>query len=141
MTTRIFVSCDMAALSMGAEKVAHAITTEIAQKKLDAKLVRNGSRGLLWLEPLVEIETAKGRVGYGPAKPSDVPTILAANGGPHPLNIGLVEEHPYFKNQQRLTFARVGLIDPLSLEEYAAHTGLKGLRRALDMAPAAIVQD
>jgi formate dehydrogenase iron-sulfur subunit len=140
MTTRIFVSCDMAALSMGAESVAIAVATEIASRKLDAKLVRNGSRGLLWLEPLLEIETPKGRVGYGPVAPGDVKSILEAQGGAHPLLLGLVEEIPYFKNQQRLTFARCGITDPLSLEDYEAHSGLKGLRHALEMAPAAIVQ-
>jgi len=141
MTQRIFVSCDMAALSMGAEVVAHAVALEIGSRKRDAKLVRNGSRGLLWLEPLLEVETPKGRVGYGNVKPSDVKGILDSGGGAHPLNLGLVEEIPYFKNQQRLTFARCGITDPLSLEDYEAHAGLKGLRRALEMAPAAIVQD
>ena len=141
MTMRIFVSCDMAALSMGAESVALAVSAEIATRKLDAKLVRNGSRGMLWLEPLLEIETPKGRVGYGPVTPADVKSILDAKGSPHKLNVGLVEEIPYFKKQERLTFARCGITDPLSLEDYEAHGGLKGLRRALGMAPAAIVQD
>src|SRR5580692_5499924 len=132
---RIFVSGDMAALSMGAESVAHAVTAEIARRKLDATLVRNGSRGLFWLEPLLEIETAKGRIGYGPAKPADVKSILDSAGAAHPLKLGPVEEIAYFKNQQRLTFARCGITDPLSLEEYEAHQGLKGLKRALEMAP------
>jgi formate dehydrogenase iron-sulfur subunit len=34
--------------------------------------------------------------------------------------LGLTEEIPYFKNQERLTFARVGLTDPRSLEDYLA---------------------
>ena len=141
MTTRIYVSCDAAALSMGAEAVATAVQNEIAARKLDAKLVRNGSRGLLWLEPLLEVETKTGRVGYGPVKASDVKAIFDGGlGAAHKLNVGLVESIPYFANQQRLTFARCGITDPLSLEEYEAHGGLKGLRKALEMAPAAIVQ-
>ena len=142
MTMRIFVSLDAAALSVGAEAVAGAVHAEIAARKLDAKLVRNGSRGLLWLEPLLEIETPEGRIGYGPVTPSDVKSILDA--GPkadHPLKLGLVEAIPYLAKQQRLTFARCGITDPLSMEDYEAHGGLKGLRRALDMAPAAIVQE
>jgi len=142
MTTRIFVPSDAAALSVGAESVAIAVEAEIAARKLDAVLVRNGSRGLMWLEPLLEIETAEGRVGYGPVAASDVKKILDA--GPktkHPLKLGLVEAIPYLAKQQRLTFARCGIIDPLSLEDYEAHSGLKGLRRALEMAPAAIVQE
>jgi formate dehydrogenase iron-sulfur subunit len=142
MTIRIFVPLDAAALSVGAEAVASAVTAEIAARKLDAKLVRNGSRGLLWLEPLLEIETPEGRMGYGPVKPSDVKAILAAGPkGDHPLKLGLVEAIPYLAKQQRLTFARCGITDPLSMEDYEAHGGLKGLRQALEMAPAAIVQD
>jgi formate dehydrogenase iron-sulfur subunit len=141
MTTRIFVPMDAAALSVGAGPVAAAVRAEIAARKLDAKLVRNGSRGLLWLEPLLEIETPEGRVGYGPVTASDVKSIFDA--GPkanHPLKLGLVEAIPYLAKQQRLTFARCGITDPISMEDYEAHGGLKGLRRALDMAPAAIVQ-
>ncbi len=76
MTTRIYVSCDSAALSVGAEAVATAVQNEIASRKLDARLVRNGSRGLLWLEPLLEVETPAGRVGYGPVTPADVTSIF-----------------------------------------------------------------
>src|SRR6266852_272915 len=141
MTTRIFVPMDAAALSVGAGPVAAAVRAEIAARKLDAKLVRNGSRGLLWLEPLLEIETQEGRIGYGPVTASDVKSIFDA--GPkadHPLKLGLVEAIPYLAKQQRLTFARCGITDPISMEDYETHGGLIGLRRALDMAPAAIVQ-
>ena len=142
MTTRIFVPSDSAALSMGAEAVATAVAAEIALRKLDAVLVRNGSRGLLWMEPLLEIETPEGRVGYHRVKAAHVESILASNpANNHPLKAGLVEKIPYLAKQQRLTFARCGITDPLSLEDYEAHGGLKGLRRALGMAPAAIVQD
>jgi formate dehydrogenase iron-sulfur subunit len=142
MTMRIFVPSDAAALSMGAEAVAHAVRTEIANRKLDASLVRNGSRGLMWLEPLLEIETGHGRIGYGPVTAADIPSIFddGLAGRKHRLNLGAVDEIPYLKKQQRLTFARCGITDPLSLADYEAHGGLKGLRRALDMAPADIVQ-
>src|SRR5258706_11523421 len=141
MTVRVFVPCDAAALAMGAEAVANAVHAEIVSRKLDFRLIRNGSRGLLWLERLVEVETPKGRVGYGPVKATDVKSIFDAGlGQAHKLNVGLVEEIPYLKKQERLTFARCGITDPLSLEDYEAHGGLKGLRKALEMAPAAIVQ-
>jgi len=141
MTTRIYVPCDAAALSVGAEAVAKAVHAEIVTRKLDLKLVRNGSRGLLWLEPLLEIETPKGRIGYGPVKASDVKGIFDAGlPAQHVLNLGRVDDIPYLAKQQRLTFARCGITDPLSLEDYEAHGGLKGLRKALEMAPAAIVQ-
>ena len=142
MTIRIFVPSDAAALSMGADDVAHAVTSEIATRKVDATLVRNGSRGLMWLEPLLEVETPAGRVGYGPVQASDVKAIF--EGGlskAHGLNVGLIEEIPFLKNQQRLTFARCGITDPLSIEDYEAHDGLKGLRNSLDMTPDAIVAE
>jgi len=141
MTMRIFVPMDAAALSVGAGPVAAAVRAEIAARKLDAKLVRNGSRGLLWLEPLLEIETPEGRIGYGPVTAADVKSIFDAGpNGDHPLKVGLVEAIPYLAKQQRLTFARCGITDPISMEDYEAHGGLTGLRRALEMAPAAIVQ-
>jgi formate dehydrogenase iron-sulfur subunit len=141
MTFRIFVPGDAAALSVGADAVADAIHAEVVARKVDAKLVRNGSRGLLWLEPLLEVETPKGRVGYGNVKPSDVKSIFDAGlGNTHKLNVGVVEEIPYLKKQERLTFARCGITDPLSLDDYEAHGGLKGLKKALELAPAAIVQ-
>nr|TFG52700.1 MAG: NADH-quinone oxidoreductase subunit NuoF [Hyphomicrobiales bacterium] len=142
MTIRIFVPCDAAALSMGADDVTHAVKTEIAARKMDTTLVRNGSRGMMWLEPLLEVETPAGRIGYGPVEPSDVKTIFDAGlGEAHRLNVGLVEEIPFLKKQQRLTFARCGITDPISLEDFEAHGGLKGLRKALGMTPEDIVAE
>ena len=136
MTTKIYVPCDAASLSMGAEAVADAIRENGA----DVAVTRTGTRGLLWLEPLVEIEIAGRRVGFGPVAAADVPDILA-QGEAHPLCLGSVEDIPYLKSQQRLTFARCGVIDPVSLDDYTAHGGLKGLTRAVAMAPQAIVED
>jgi len=144
MTTRIFIPCDASALSVGADEVAAAVRGELAARKLDATIVRNGSRGLFWLEPLVEVETPAGRVAYGPVAASEVASLFDANflaGAEHPRRLGDIAKHPYLASQQRLTFARCGITDPLSIAEYEAHGGLKGLRRALDMAPAAIVEE
>ncbi|MEQ1557424.1 MAG: NADH-quinone oxidoreductase subunit NuoF [Methyloglobulus sp.] len=134
MSTTIFVPCDSAALALGAEKVAKAILAEAEKRKLDIQIIRNGSRGLFWLEPLVEIATDKGRIAYGPVQASDVTSLFDANflaGGSHPLFLGLTEELSYLKNQQRLTFARVGITDPTSLDDYLAHDGYRGLKNAL----------
>ena len=142
MSFRIFVPFDAAAQSMGANAVAAAVESEIERRGLDASLVRNGSRGLLWLEPLLEVETSAGRIGYGPVTPADVKTIFAAGfAAAHPRKLGKVAEIPYLAKQQRLTFARCGITDPLSPGEYESQGGLKGLKRALDMAPSAIVQE
>ncbi|MCC7049898.1 MAG: NADH-quinone oxidoreductase subunit NuoF [Alphaproteobacteria bacterium] len=143
MTARIFVPRDAAALSVGAHDVSLAIRAEIERRGIDATVVRTGSRGLFWLEPLVEIETPAGRVGYGPVAAPDIAKLFAA-GFPrdvsHPAHLGLVDKMPYLAHQQRLIFARCGVTDPLSVADYAAHGGLKGLRKALDMAPADVVQ-
>ncbi|WP_027992405.1 formate dehydrogenase beta subunit [Sinorhizobium meliloti] len=144
MTVRIYIPRDAAALALGAEKVVEAMAGEIAARGLDATIVRNGSRGMHWLEPLVEVETAGGRVAYGPVKASDVASLLDAgliSGGAHPLCLGKTEDIPFLKRQTRLTFARCGVIDPLSLEDYRAHRGLLGLERAIAMQPAAIVAE
>lgn len=142
--TLIYVPRDAAALAMDADAVAAAIELAADERGLAVQVVRNGSRGLLWLEPLVEISTPEGRLAYGPVQPEDVPALFDAGwltGGEHPLRLGLTEEIPYLKQQERLTFARVGVIDPLSLQDYAAHGGLQGLKRALAMEPAAIVEE
>jgi formate dehydrogenase iron-sulfur subunit len=144
MTVRIFVPRDAAALSLGADKVAKAIASEAAARGLDVKLVRNGSRGMLWLEPLVEVEVNGKRIGYGSVRAKDVAGLFEAgliSGGDHALCLGEVESLPFLKEQTRLTFARCGITDPLSLEDYQAHGGLAGLKRAAAMAPADIVKE
>ena len=143
MTVTIFVPRDSAALSVGAESVAAVFAKEISARNLDAKIVRNGSRGMFWLEPMVEVETATGRVAYGTVKPSDIASLLDSgllDGGNHALSLGKTEEIPFLKNQTRLTFARVGITDPLSLDDYKAHGGLNGLKNAIAMAQADIVK-
>ena len=143
MTVKIFVPRDSAALAVGADKVAKAFETEIAARGLDAKVVRNGSRGLHWLETLVEVETPQGRIAYGPVKAKVVAGLLDAGlleGKDHPLCHGRTEDIAWLKNQTRLTFARCGITDPLSLEDYQAHGGLKGLERALSMSGADVVR-
>ena len=142
MTVTIYIPRDAGALSLGAEKVASAMAHEIAARGLDARIVRNGSRGMFWLEPMVEVETEAGRVAYGPVKAKDVPSLLDAGlerGGAHALSLGKTEDILFLKRQTRLTFSRCGIVDPLSLEDYEAHDGLAGLRKALAMAPADIV--
>ncbi|HEY8707410.1 MAG TPA: formate dehydrogenase, partial [Burkholderiaceae bacterium] len=142
MTITVYVPRDSAALAVGADRVARRIIDEAAARRLDIRVVRNGSRGLFWLEPLVEVETAAGRVAYGPVTPDDVPGLLDAgllDGAAHPLCHGLTEQIPYLARQERLTFARMGVTDPLSLADYQAHAGYAGLRRALTLASDAIV--
>jgi len=139
----VYVPRDSAALAVGADRVAKAIEAEAAQRGLTIKLVRNGSRGMFWLEPLVEVATPQGRVAYGPVETDDVAGMFDAGflqAGAHALNLGLTEEIPFLKKQERLTFARMGITDPLSLDDYEAHEGFAGLRRALTLEPQAIVQ-
>ncbi|MEI6354600.1 MAG: NADH-quinone oxidoreductase subunit NuoF [Methylococcus sp.] len=141
---KVFVPRDSSALGLGAEEVALAIQAEAEKRQVAIELIRNGSRGLYWLEPLVEVATPQGRIAYGPVTIADVPRLFEAgfhNGGAHPLALGLTEEIPYLKRQERLTFARVGITDPVSLDDYLAHDGYRGLKRALTMAPAAMVEE
>lgn len=143
MSIKVFVPNDSSALSLGAEKTAKAVAAEAAKRGVDITLVRNGSRGLFWLEPLVEVETPQGRVAYGPVTPKDVAGLFDAdflNGGSHALSLGLTEEIEYLKKQERLTNARVGITDPISLDDYLAHDGYRGLQNALKLAPAEIVK-
>ena len=144
MSVRVFVSTDSSALSVGADLVADAIRNEARRRGLAVELVRTGSRGLFWLEPLVEVETASGRVGFGPIAPGEAAQLFEAgflNGGPHPKGLGSIEDIPYLAKQQRLIFARCGLTDPLSLDDYRGHGGLRGLERALTLGPKATIEE
>ena len=139
---KIFVPCDAAAVSVGADDTAAAIAAEASRRNIEVEIIRNGTRGMLWLEPLVEIATAKTRIAYGPVASGDVASLFDAEfltGGDHKLAHGITEEIPYFAKQERLTFARCGIIDPLDLADYEAHGGLAGLRKALNLKPAEIV--
>jgi formate dehydrogenase iron-sulfur subunit len=142
--TRVFVPKDVAALAVGADKVAKAIADIASDRRNPVTIVRTGTRGMLFLEPLVEVETPAGRIAYGPVTPRDVASLFDAdflNGGAHALRIGRPEDHPFLARQTRLTFARCGITDPLSLEDYAAHGGWRGLKRALEIGPTAIVAE
>ena len=141
MSARVYISRDASATSLGADEVASALLAAAGSGAIE--LIRVGTRGLLWLEPLIEVETPGGRIGYGPVSVADVPALLAAgllHGGAHALNVGRVEDLPWFKSQQRLTFARVGIVDPASIADYLREGGYAGLERALAMKPADVVQ-
>ncbi|MEH0166224.1 formate dehydrogenase beta subunit [Roseateles microcysteis] len=140
---RVYVPRDSAALAVGADEVAAALQAECARNGLAVEIVRNGSRGLFWLETMVEVETPAGRVAYGPVIAEDVPSLLDAgllHGRAHPLCQGLTEQIPFLAKQERLNFRRMGVTDPLSLADYEAMEGWAGLRAALALDGAAIVQ-
>ncbi len=142
MQRTLYIPLDTAAIAMGADELVTAFQAEAARRNLDLRIVRNGSRGMHWLEPLVEAQTAAGRVAYGPVTCADVASILDAawaDGARHPLCHGPTEDIPFLRKQERLTFARVGLTDPVSIPDYQAHDGFTGLQQALAMTPAEIV--
>ena len=145
MTITIYVPCDTTAVSLGADQVVEQIHHYAQQQGVDIRVVRNGSRGLFWLEPLIEVETANGRVAYGPVEAEQVAELVAAGlfagEAGHALYLGSIEEHPYLKRQQRLTFARIGITDPLCLDDYIAHAGFAGLDKAAKLTPQAIVDE
>ncbi len=142
MKLRLFVSRDAGAIAVGADDVAAAITSAARKRNIDVEIVRTGSRGLYWLEPMVEVQTTAGRVAYGPVATSDVTVLFDAMlcDASHPLRQGLAEEIPWLKRQTRLTFARCGIIDPRSLDDYRAHGGGKGLAQAVSLGADATIE-
>jgi formate dehydrogenase iron-sulfur subunit len=143
MSLRIFVSCDAGAVAVGADEVALVLGLAADKRGIDIEIVRTGSRGLYWLEPMVEVATPQGRIAFGPVSEFDAGSVLDAitSGGPHPLRLGLTEEIPWLKRQTRLTFARCGVIDPRSVEDYEEHDGYEGLERALALGTDAILAE
>ncbi len=137
--TVVFVPRDTAARAVGADEVAAALAAHPG-----VRVVRNGSRGMLWLEPMIEVETSQGRVAYGPVAANEVSALIDAgllDGGDHALRLGLTDQLPWMVRQQRITFQRVGVVDPRSTDDYETHGGLAGLRRALVMQPAEVVTE
>ena len=133
--TTVWVPCDAASLSVGADEVADRLTAA------GVTVRRNGSRGMLWLEPLVEVETPRGRVGYAGVSPADVPALLAGALAPTEQCVGVVDEHPWLAAQHRVSFARVGVIEPTDLAAYRELGGLRGLERALTLSPEQVVAE
>lgn len=144
MSTIIYVPNDSAAISIGADQVAALIAQEAVKRSIDVIIIRNGTRGALWLETLVEVVTPQGRIAYGPVQPEDVSSLFDANfvkGGEHSLALGLTDQIAWFAGQDRITYKRVGLIDPLSLKDYESHGGLAGLRKAITQSGSDIVAE
>ncbi len=140
--TKIFIPRDAAARAVGADRVATALAEEAKKAGVAVEIVRTGSRGLFWLEPMVEVETPLGRIGFGPLTVKDVASLVAGTfSTSHPLCLGKPEEIPFLKRQTRITFARCGIVDPASLEDYRAHSGYRGLARARELGPAGTVQE
>ncbi|HEX5046755.1 MAG TPA: formate dehydrogenase, partial [Gammaproteobacteria bacterium] len=133
---KVFVPCDTTARSLGSDDVAAAVRAEADRRGASVEIVRNGSRGLYWLEPLVEVLVDGVRHAYGPVAPRDVASLFDAGfltGKAHALALGPTESIEYLARQTRLTFARVGIVDPLSLDDYRAHGGYRGLANALGL--------
>jgi formate dehydrogenase iron-sulfur subunit len=143
MTMRVFVSRDAGAVAVGADEVALVLGLAAAKRGLEIEIVRTGSRGLYWLEPMVEVATRQGRIAFGPVTEFNANSVLDAmvSDGPHPLRLGVADQLPWLKRQTRLTFARCGVIDPRSLDDYRAHGGYKGLERALTLTSDGILAD
>ncbi|PLW77958.1 formate dehydrogenase beta subunit [Cohaesibacter celericrescens] len=133
---KIYVPLDSMAKALGAEEVTHAIVKEACRQGHKIEIIRTGTRGMAWLEPLVEIDRGDGRVGYGAVTPDQVSAMLDGS----LESLGRVEDIPFLARQTRLTFARCGVIDPLNLADYEAHGGLVGLKRAIAMSAADIVE-
>src|ERR1700722_1279757 len=144
VSTTIYIPRDATAIALGADATARAIADEAKKRNIELRIVRNGSRGAFFLEPIIEVDVAGTRIAHGPVSPHDVSSMFDANfidGKSHRLHLGAADEIPFLKNQERLTFARVGITDPVSVEDYRAHAGYRGLERALTMSGADIVKD
>ncbi|MGA8205521.1 MAG: NADH-ubiquinone oxidoreductase-F iron-sulfur binding region domain-containing protein [Woeseiaceae bacterium] len=139
---RIYVPRETAAVSVGADEVALAIARQAKETGAAIELVRNGSWGATWLEPLIEVAVGDKRIAYGNVTPADVPDLFKAGlltGGKHDKRLGPVNEIPWLIDQDRWTFWRCGLIDPLSLADFRAHQGFKALEKAFEIGPDAVV--
>ena len=144
MTTVVYVPRDSSAVSVGADAVAAAIRGEAASRNLDVTIVRNGSRGMFSREPMVEVAASAGRIAYGPVAAGDAASLFDSDflaGREHRLRLGIAGEIPWLKSQTRLTFARAGVTDPVSLDDFIAHGGYRGLRRAIELGADTVIAE
>ena len=144
MAYKIYIPRDSSALSLGANDVYKEILKESKERKLDISIIRNGSRGIFWLEPMIEVETSNGRVAYGPISVTDIPSLFDQEfylGKKHSLFLGITEEISWLKKQERLTYARVGIIDPVDIDDYERHDGFKGLKKSISLSQEDIVKE
>ena len=142
MSARIYVPRETAAISVGADDVALAIARQAKETGASIELIRNGSWGATWLEPLVEVVVDDKRIAYGNVEPADIAGMFEAGlltGGEHARRIGPVDEIPYLIKQDRWTFWRCGLINPLSIDDFSAHQGFKAIGKAIEMGPQAVI--
>src|SRR5579863_4721145 len=144
MTALVYVPRDSSSVSLGADAVVEAIRREAESRKFDVKIVRNGSRGMFSNEPMVEVAARGGRIAYGPVAAGDVASLFDSNfldGRDHRLRLGAVDEISWLKSQTRLTFARMGVTDPLSLDDFIAHGGYRGLGRAIELGADTVIAE
>jgi len=142
VTVKVYIARETSALSVGAEAIVRQLPGLMQQAGSDVEIIRHGSRGMTWLEPLIEVDTKHGRVAYGPVTPEALADLVAAEfylGKPHALGHGLIEQLPYFAVQRRVTFGRCGLVTAGSVEDYCRHDGFVGLEQALQMSPQQII--
>jgi len=142
MATRVFIPVDTTACALGADSVADEVALQARNRGLDIEIIRTGSRGAFWLEPLLEVEKEGWRLAYGTVTAQDVAGLFDA-GFPgsceHERCLGEISDIEWLARQDRLTFARAGVTDPLSLTDYKAQGGYTGLEKALEMSPSEIV--
>jgi formate dehydrogenase iron-sulfur subunit len=143
MSLRLFIPCDAGAVAVGADQVAAAMMQAARNRNIEVEIIRTGSRGLYWLEPMVEVQTPAGRVAYGPVEAGDAASLLEAmlENSAHPLHRGLAEDIPWLQRQTRLIFARCGVVDPRSLDDYRKHGGGKGLQQAVSRGADAAIEE
>ena len=121
---KIYLPLDAAAKALGADEIAAAILTEAARRGVKVDLIRNGSRGMVFLEPLAEVVTPAGRMAFGPMTVKHVPALFDDLAS-HPLALGLTDDLPWMKAQTRLTFARCGAVSYTHLDVYKRQSSTK----------------
>ena len=122
---RVFIPQDSISIALGADLIAK----KIAQS--GHEIIRNSSRGLHFLEILIEVEIDGARHGFGPISTNEIEDLIASNfAKSHPKYLGIVDELKLIKSQNRLSFAKCGINDPLDFDGYLTLGGGKALEKA-----------
>ena len=131
---KIYIPKETSACSVGSELIAEKIT-DLAQGHKHISIIRNGSWGAFWLEPFIEIEKNGNRKGtsYLNKKISHLSSIEELFDDFYNSNPFNIMDIDFIKRQTRLVFSRIGLYDPLDLNQYRNSHGYKGLEKSFEI--------
>lgn len=151
---RLLVGSGGCGLAVGARELADALRSEIFRCRPPFEVVEAGCNGLCYLNPQVTFEQPGiPNLTYGPLQPSQVSRFVGEvilRGQYHAFpgfawatqswqGLPGYPQVPFLAGQRRFLLENCGQVDPLSLDDYLARGGYRGLAKALALSPEGVI--